>query len=87
VDSTQYTSLQTREIDNNIYSGVQIKWTITGPMQDTFQNGVLTKGVVTKNIEAMRTVETKFPEIFDVLTNPIQYYSDTDFLVPKDINE
>jgi hypothetical protein len=87
VDSTQYTSWQTREIDNNIYSGVQIKWTITGPMQDTFQNGVLTKGVVTKNIEAMRTVETKFPEIFDVLTNPIQYYSDTDFLVPNYINE
>lgn len=86
VDSAQFTSWQSREIDNNLYSGIQLQWTITGPLQDTFQNGVLTKGVATKNVDAMRAVETTFPEIFDVLTNPIQYYSDTDFVAPKDIN-
>lgn len=86
VDVTQYTSWKSREIDNNLYSGIELKWTITGALQDSIQNGVVMKGVATKNVEAMRTVETQFPEIFDILTNPIQYYSDTDFVAPKDIN-
>lgn len=86
VDESQYTSWKSREIDYNLYSGIELKWTITGPLQDVIQNGVSIKGVATKNIEAMRAVETKFPEIFDILTNPIQYYSDIDFIVPKDIN-
>ncbi len=86
IDYEQFASWRSGQIDKNLYSGFQLNWTITGPLQDTFQNGVLTKGVATKNVEAMRTVETEFPEIFEVLTNPIQYYSDTDFVVPKDIN-
>jgi len=86
VDTSQYASWRSREIDNNVYSAYEIQWAITGPMNNTYKDGVLVKGVVEKNVDAIRQLETIIPEIVGILTNPIQYYSDTDYVVPRDIN-
>jgi hypothetical protein len=50
------------------------------------QNGVLAPGVVEKNFQEIRKAEMELPGISLILTNPIQYYSDSDFVIPKDIN-
>jgi hypothetical protein len=86
IDSNQYTSWRSNEIDNNVYTAYEIQWAITGNINTTYKNGVLTKGVVEKNVESIRRLEASIPEIVSILTNPVQYYSDTDFVVPKDIN-
>lgn len=87
IDVSQYTKWQSKSIDNNIYYAFKINWWITGSTEDVYANGVLTKGVVTKNIDSLRQLESNVPEIFTFFTNLLEYYSDSDYVVPKDIND
>lgn len=86
IDLPQYTKWQSKSIDNNIYYAFKLTWWISGPIDDIYSNGVLTKGVVTKNIELLRQLEPNVPEIFTFFTNLLEYYSDSDYVVPADIN-
>lgn len=86
IDLPQYTNWISKVIDNNVYYGFKLNWWITGPTQDIYVNGILTKGVYTKNIEELRKVESTVLEIFTFFTNPLEYYTDTEYVVPKDIN-
>lgn len=87
IDVTQYTKWQSKLIDNNIYYAFQINWWITGSIEDVYTNGVLVKGVPTKNIDNLRQIESVVPEIFTFFSNLLEYYSDSDYVVPKDIND
>lgn len=86
IDLPQYTKSQSKLIDTNVYYAFKLIWWISGSTEDVYSNGVLTKGVVTKNIEALRQLETNVPEIFTFFTNLLEYYSDSDYVVPADIN-
>ncbi len=69
-----------------MYTKQQIKWYITGPKQDQFTAGATTKGVVTKNIEQINLAKVKLTGITKLLSDPLQYYTDSDFIAPTDIN-
>jgi len=86
VDETQYDKWGIQKIDSNIWNATQITWYITGNLRDEMQRGVLVRGVIEKNLQEIQRAEIEVPGISLVLTNPVQYYSDTDFVVPKDIN-
>jgi hypothetical protein len=87
IDITQYEKWISNKIDNVIYLAVMIPWTIAGAIDDTRVNGVLVPGVRSKNILQIQSASKKIPSITNILTNPIQFYLDTTFTVPKDINE
>ena len=86
IDSIQYTAWQTNTIDRNLYIAVELKWQITGPLTTQNKNGALILSVAAQNIQTIQLAQEKMPELSILLSNPIQYYSDTDFVVPKDIN-
>lgn len=86
VDESQYDKWGIQKIDSNIWNATQITWYITGNLHDELQHGVLVQGVIEKNLQEIQRAEIEVPGISLVLTNPVQYYSDTDFVVPKDIN-
>ena len=86
IDSKQYDMYQSNKFDVLLYTSIQLNWTITGEVADTTVNGVLIRGVQTKNNSVIRQAEKQLPGISTILTDPLQYYSDTDFVVPKDIN-
>jgi hypothetical protein len=86
VDAAQYKMWQSGKIDKNIYTAVMIDWFIAGPVNDTTQHGVNLPGVQTKNIKQIKYANTVCPGMITYLTNPLQFYTDTDFVVPKDIN-
>tara|TARA_R110000851_G_scaffold110225_3_gene232865 strand:+ start:294 stop:926 length:633 start_codon:yes stop_codon:yes gene_type:complete len=79
------------EISNNIsdkklYTVIKLKWYISGQKQDTTQGVVLNRGVASKNLQQIKAANIKLPGINNVLTNTLQYYTDTDFIKPTDIN-
>jgi len=87
VDEEQYQKWLTKQIDSVVYLGISIPWTVAGEIEDTIINGTLIKGVRTKNNLQIQYANSKMPGISEYLSNPLQYYLDTTFVIPKDINE
>jgi len=86
VDSTQFDLYVNQQIDNNLYTAVRITWHITGNIQDIIQNGSKQLGVLSKNRTALSVAEQRMPGISKKLSNLLEFYTDTDFVVPRDIN-
>ena len=86
IDSTQYTEWQSNKIDRNLYIGTSFKWQITGPLTTETKNGATVLSVATQNIQTIQDAQSTMPELSALLQNPTQYYTDIDFVAPKDIN-
>ena len=86
IDEYQYNLWQNDVIDSKMYNSIKLTWYITGNISDTLINGVLVEGVTTKNKKQVALASVRMPELQNVLTNYIEYYSDGSFIVPIDIN-
>ena len=86
VSLNTWRSWQTNNIDRNLYKGVSVQWYITGEIQDIVENGVSKPGVSSKNKKQIAAAEFECPGISQKLTNPLEFYTDSDFVVPRDIN-
>lgn len=86
IDLQQYNAYLAKQIDKNLYQTIAIKWIITGPFETQYKNGVEIPSVMQQNLNAIRVAQETMPGINIVLANPIQFYSDVDIIVPKDIN-
>jgi len=86
VNEENWKQWQSDKLDRNLYTGIQLQWFITGPIEDTNNNGIRNDGVLSKNKKQIRAAEFECPGISTKLTNPLQFYTDTDFIVPRDIN-
>jgi hypothetical protein len=86
VDLEQYQKWINKQIDSVVYLGISIPWTIAGEIEDTNINGTMIKGVRTRNNLQIQYANSKLPGILDYLNNPLQYYLDTTFVIPQDIN-
>jgi len=86
IDQLQYNDWNSNKIDKNAYTGISIKWYISGQLDDT-QNGSITiLGVESKNRKELITANSKLPGIRELVTNLTEYYLTTELVVPKDIN-
>ena len=61
-------------------------WFISGPIEDTYEKQIKIVGVYSKNQKQLALAAQRMPELATRLNNLIEFYSDTDYLVPKDIN-
>jgi hypothetical protein len=86
IDLDQFNAVPAGTIDINLYITAKIEWSITGPFENTYANGTTVLGVKNKNYKALLEAEQTLPGIMVKLSNLIEYYSDTDFITPKDIN-
>ena len=86
IDARQFSAWQSNQIDNKVYKAVQLTWSITGAKQDTKQGNVSDPGVITKNIQQINVASKTIPQITNILSNPLEFYVDTDFVKPIDIN-
>lgn len=83
---SSYREIEQNRVDTKLYTIQTIQWHITGPKQDEYKNGVFIPGVVTKNTNQIKFVSQTMPGIKNILTDPLQYYTDSDFIAPTDIN-
>ena len=86
IDSTQYEQYATGQIDSNIYTAVKLTWYIAGPIDDILTNNTKQFGIQSKNRQSILNVEKLMPGITTKLSNLLELYTDTDFVVPRDIN-
>lgn len=84
ISSDQFDSYES-SLDTNLYIAGVCTWYITGPIE-TVTNPVLVPGVFDLNTTEINKLQKTLPGISQKLNNPLQFYTDTDFVVPRDIN-
>jgi hypothetical protein len=84
ISQTQFNTYQSN-LDTNLYLAASCKWYIAGAKETAYQP-VYKLGVVDLNTTAITELQKTLPGISQKLTNPLQFYTDTDFVVPRDIN-
>jgi hypothetical protein len=75
-----------KQIDNNLYTMIKLKWTIKGDLQDTKVAGVLVPSVSTINSLAIKSVENFMPGLSSYLTNLTEFYIGSTYIIATDIN-
>ena len=73
-------------IDPSLYSAISIKWTIEGYQTTQYQNGITIIGVAEKNRSELIKAEQKLSGISIKLNNLLEFYTDTEYSIPRDIN-
>ena len=84
ISQTQFNTYQSN-LDTNLYLAASCKWYIAGAKETVYQP-VYKPGVIELNTNAITELQKTLPGISQKLTNPLQVYTDTDFVVPRDIN-
>lgn len=85
INKQQFDLWKSDEIDKKLYIAIEIAWYITGPIHD-ITSGITVLGVATLNLRQIKLAAKTIPEIATYLTDPLQFYTDTEYTVPKDIN-
>ena len=90
VDKEQYESHSTKKIDANLYTAVKLTWFIAGLKNSNHHRNQLTsikqKAVYEKNAEQIEIAAAEMPNIRNYLTNLEEFYFDTSYISPPDIN-
>ena len=73
ISKKQYNAYQNKKIDNNAYVAASIKWYITG-------------NAAKQNSRNIQIASKQLPQLQSVLNDVLQFYTDTDYNVPADIN-
>jgi len=82
----QKKQIDQRKIDPNLYVAASLRWYITGNVESLYENGVTIKSVAEKNNDEIKTASKIIPDISNYLQNLTEYYSDTTYIIPKDLN-
>ena len=86
IDAKQYEYWSNNQIDNKIYTAIRLEWFTTGNTLDVKNGSVTIPGVITKNTQQIKAAARTIPELTNILTNPLEFYTDTDYIAPVDIN-
>jgi len=87
IDKSQYELWLNKKIDPIMYTAISFNWYIAGPKNKTTKNGITILGVIEQNRKQLILADTKVPGILaEFKNNYLQFYTDTDFIIPDDIN-
>lgn len=86
INKQQYDAWKSDELDKKLHVAIEIAWFITGPINDTVTDTRIA-GVSTLNQQRIQLAAKTIPEITLYLTDPLQFYTDTEYIISKDINK
>ena len=86
IDNDTYKKIQQKEIDPNVYQIVSLRWYITGDLEDV-TSGIGRDGVKTKNKKEIQAASKTISLLSTYLTDLSEFYSDTTYIIPDDINQ
>ena len=75
-DINTFKRWQQRMVDPNLYVGAFLTWTIAGDIETVRE----------LNIKQIKLIQQTMTNIATILNNPIEYYTDTQYFIPTDIN-
>ena len=64
-----------------------IEWKISGPLNSITINGITQIGVIEENIETVREKSKKMPELLQYFKSYSEFYTDTTYQIPENINQ
>ena len=73
-------------LDNNLYKALELPWIISGILQSETTNGVIVNGVYDKNKKTVEINNIQMPGLNSKLANLTEFYTDTTYIVPENIN-
>lgn len=86
VNQLQFNDWLSGNIDRVLYKGVETIWFISGDIDDKINGTVKIPGVVSLNQQNVDIAAKTIPELKMHLSDLLQYYTDSDFIIPTDIN-
>lgn len=86
INQTTYQKWSANTIDKKMHIATELQWFITGNIEDSTIRGVFIPGIMTKNKESITKASSNIPDLSLILTNLTEFYTDTDYSVPVDIN-
>jgi hypothetical protein len=86
INQSTYEKWSANTIDKKMHVATQLQWFITGNIEDITMRGVFIPGSMSKNKEAISNASLVIPDLSLILTNLTEFYTDTDYSVPIDIN-
>lgn len=86
ISKLTYDDYNGSKIDKNLYTAIQVKWVISGKLETTQTDGITTISVADQNRKILISAERQMSGISVKLNNLIEYYTNTEFKVPADIN-
>jgi len=84
IDEKQFKDFNSKKIDPNVNIVTKLQWAISGNIDDEYKGNIFMPGVKAKNKKAI--AKSKIPGLSAKLTNLLEFYTDTEFIVPADIN-
>lgn len=86
INVIQYQEWLSKRIDPVLYTAITLQWSISGPIDDDYTTGILIEGVTTKNARQIAAYSQTMPGLPQRLSNLTEFYADTVYTVPPDIN-
>ena len=87
IDQATVKHYQKKKIDNNLFQLETIEWKISGPLNSITINGITQIGVIEENIETVREKSKKMPELLQYFKSYSEFYTDTTYQIPENINQ
>ena len=86
INQKQYNDWKNNNIDRILYKAVDLVWFISGNINDTINGSTKIPGVLTSNQQNIDVASKTIPELKSYLSNLLEFYTDSDYVVPADIN-
>jgi hypothetical protein len=86
IDKTQFDQLNSKQLDNNIYTGIKATWIIAGEANSVVVDSVRKPGVIQKNQSTINRINRVYPGFNQTVNNPLKLYINTTVIVPPAIN-
>ena len=86
INQKQYNDWKNNNIDRILYKAVDLVWFISGNINDTHNGPTKIPGVLTSNQQNIDVASKTIPELKSYLSNLLEFYTDSDYVVPVDIN-
>lgn len=86
INKTQLDQIKQKIYDPNAYQTVSILWYITGNRESSRSNAVVNLSVQEKNYQQIQFAKNTISNIHLKLNNLLEFYTDTTYIIPPDIN-
>ena len=87
VNNKTYDLYKQKKIDPNLYTGVELTWTLTGTLQNETVKGVTTLSIENANRKSVAVAARTCPGLLTTIENYLEFAIVGNIKVPADINK
>jgi hypothetical protein len=86
ISPEQFKEYKQNLLDNNVYTTIELTWIIVGNLTTQNVNGAVITGIAETNKKTVSFYNKQMPGLNSKLANLTEFYTDTTYIVPENIN-